>query len=480
MQNPTLSQEDLITIYKTMQANDGITDVAALTGGGALSRQFLDATLASIVAQASDLKFYKQMPKRSVNQTLLEYTRRENRNDNFFDSGWLNQVADPSFGDVALKRMVEQMTYLSRAFSFSRVATQIQGIADPEVEQTNNALVRTMIDLTRFVFHGDKAINPNEPNGFVQKILALNSTKHVYDCRNMIPSAQVLKEKSAMLAQDYFATPNQMWMPIGTKNLIDNIYTASGQVMAWQNNQANPNSVALSNIVPFVLANEAKEGKIIFETERYIDLSKQTVPMIPNPAGNGTMIEGATGPTAPDMPSIAVAVIAPPVAGSLWQAGDAGAYSYRVAALNQFASVACPASAPQTVAAGGALQITITPALTGYAADAFALFRETAPGNGDFKLFKRIPKTLAPTTVYIDLNEDIPGTGIAILGDFNATSTTDESRTYILSELLPPLKTLFPEGIGGLRIRTGMVEHYCVPQIFTPERFVLFKNIPVR
>ena len=49
MQNPTLSQEDLITIYKTMQANDGITDVAALTGGGALSRQFLDATLASIV-----------------------------------------------------------------------------------------------------------------------------------------------------------------------------------------------------------------------------------------------------------------------------------------------------------------------------------------------------------------------------------------------------------------------------------------------
>ena len=93
---------------------------------------------------------------------------------------------------------------------------------------------------------------------------------------------------------------------------------------------------------------------------------------------------------------------------------------------------------------------------------------------------KRIPRTPGPTTIYTDLNEDIPGTGIGVMGDFNATSTTDESRTYILSELLPPLKTLFPEGVNGLRTRTGMVEHYCVPQIFTPERFILLKNLPVK
>jgi hypothetical protein len=282
----------------------------------------------------------------------------------------------------------------------------------------------------------------------------------------------------AYLAQTFYAVPNQFWMPIPTKNLFDNYYFQTGQTTVFQNATQNPKNVMLSNIVPGFLASEALNGMVNFETERFMDTSGVGVPKIPNPADPTQLIEGQYA-SAPQPPAITVAAVAPSVPGSLWAAGDAGTYAYRVAALNGQASIAC-APASDAVLANGAITITITPAIGGNNADSFAIFRETAPGNGDFKLMKRIPRTVGPTTVYTDLNDDIPGTGIGVMGDFNATSTTDESRTYILSELLPPLKTLFPEGVNGLRTRTGMVEHYVVPQIFTPERFILLKNLPVK
>ena len=477
--NPSLSQDDIIAIYKTLSANDGVTDVALLNQGGALSKQFLDTTMASLVAEPQHFRFLKQMPKRKVTQTLLEFTRRESLGENFFDNSFVSQSADPSFGDVVLKRLVEQMTYISRAFSFSRVSQQIQGIADPELEQTNMALKRIMIDLTRFMFHGDKSVNAYECDGFVKKITALNKPENVIDCRGQLPSAQLLKEKVAYLAQTFYAVPNQFWMPIPTKNLFDNYYFQTGQTTVFQNATQNPKNVMLSNIVPGFLASEALNGMVNFETERFMDTSGVGVPKIPNPADPTQLIEGQYA-SAPQPPTIAVAAVAPSVPGSLWAAGDAGTYAYRVAALNGQASIASNPPASDAVLANGAITITITPAIGGNNADSFAIFRETAPGNGDFKLMKRIPRTVGPTTVYTDINEDLPGTGIGVMGDFNATSTTDESRTYILSELLPPLKTLFPEGVNGLRTRTGMVEHYVVPQIFTPERFILLKNLPVK
>jgi hypothetical protein len=56
-----------------------------------------------------------------------------------------------------------------------------------------------------------------------------------------------------------------------------------------------------------------------------------------------------------------------------------------------------------------------------------------------------------------------------------------EDRTFVLSELLAPMKTLFEPGIGaGLRQQAGMVEYYVVPQILTPQKFVVFKNVPVK
>ncbi len=55
---------------------------------------------------------------------------------------------------------------------------------------------------------------------------------------------------------------------------------------------------------------------------------------------------------------------------------------------------------------------------------------------------------LGAVTIVQDLNEDLPGTTIMVMGDFNAKSSSDETRTLILSELLPYTKTLFPYGAG--------------------------------
>jgi len=76
--------EEIRQIRKALEANSNptTTDIAALTQGGALSRQWLDGEMVAIVSTNEDFRFLKSMPTRSVDQTLAEFTKQSSHGTN--------------------------------------------------------------------------------------------------------------------------------------------------------------------------------------------------------------------------------------------------------------------------------------------------------------------------------------------------------------------------------------------------------------
>ena len=488
MYRNTLDQstiEEIRVIRKVLEVNSNpaVTDIAALTSGGALSRQFLDGEMVSIVESDVNFRFLKETPTRSVDQTLAEYTKNLSHGaGRHYGSSFIGQSDNPKLADAQLKRFYDEMCYLSEGGVFSKASTLVKNIQDPEIVQTNAATMRLMRNLAISMWHGNKDTNMFEFNGFKTKIESENP-EFVFDCRGNLPTVDVISDFAARISTKWFGTANKIWVSPGTRNLINNTYQSSGNVMVWQNNSQNPGNINLGNIVKAYQVSEAYNGELLICSDIWTSRADMDVPKIPSPTNPQLEIEGATGPDAPHAPTFTVSPL-PVTSNSLFDSAYAGNTKYRVAAMAKGeSSIAAPASSGTNIIVGGGATITITPAVTGTPAEAFRLYRETKPGSGIFRWFKDIKNNapLTPTTIYNDLNADIPGTSIGVMGDFNTVSNSDINRTYILSELMPLLKTTYPYGVGGTTVKQQLLalDYFCVLQIFAIEKFVLFKNMPV-
>jgi len=89
---------------------------------------------------------------------------------------------------------------------------------------------------------------------------------------------------------------------------------------------------------------------------------------------------------------------------------------------------------------------------------------------------KRIAATAGGVTTYADLNDDLPGTSVAYLGDFNSRGSDGPLRTIRFKELLPVHKTRY--AIVGPYF-WGAVNHYLTLICYAPQKFLKLKNIGV-
>jgi hypothetical protein len=472
--------QDLRNIRKALEANDGATtDITDLQDGAAFGQQFLDKTAVSIVSQDQHFKFLKQAPKRDVDQVIAEYNIYKNHgsSDVFRNSPFVEQSEDPRFDDVVFQRLYDAMCYLAVGFRVNKVITKVRNTQDPELTNANGALKRLLESLSFKIWYGNKSLNINEPDGFVKKISDVSSD-HVIDMRGVLPDIGLIADKAAMISVNYFGTVNQMWMSNGTRNLFNQVYHQSGAVTVWQNSGQNPGNIQYGNLINEVLASEALNGKISLMAERWLDRSQIGVSKVID-RNTGLLVESASGLQAPDLPAFVLA--SAPFPNSKFDASWADDYEYRVSAVRNGQESIAAALQTVTVADGDAVTITITPAVAGEYATSFRIYRKDPDTNTHLFIKEILRDTVNPTTTYVDFNENIPGTSDMVMGDFNSTSLSGEDRTFVLSELLPPMKTLFEPGIGaGLRQQAGMVEYYVVPQILTPQKFVVFKNVPVK
>jgi hypothetical protein len=476
----TGSFEEILSIRKAFEANTangGASPFVSGESGAVLSRQFLDATFIAMVSTDASFRWMKSVPKRDVTQVLAEYNLYQSHGGGWWHSSSVGQSQEPRFKDAILKRMYDEVAYYREGFQFNKVIEQIQNVQDPEIVQGNSALRRMTEDMSRKHFFGNRSHNPYEHNGFFSKLM--NDNDLMSDARGKLPESGEIKAQTARIQSREFGLANKAWMHTQTKILYDQNFETLGKQFVWQNQSQNPGAVSMGNIIDGILDGSSYGNKLLFETDLWIDRHNWSIPRIYNEA-TSTFVEGKTGEGAPETPAVALNVLAGPVPGSKFVPTDAGAYKYRVLAGNFFDYSVATAEDSVNIPSGGAVEITITPAVSGNRAEEFVIFRSTEAGSNVIRYMDKVKRANSGNTVYIDKNDWIPGTTIMIVGDFNSRSTSDETRTFVMSELLPPFKTLFPYGSGGKFVmRHGIVEAYNILQIFNERKFHVWKNIPV-
>lgn len=492
MQATFHSVQQIKEFKKAFQSNaGGETDILSLTDGQALSMVSLEETMVQMVQSQEAYKFLNKMERRPVRNVVSIYNVLSGYGDNGEDS-FVDDIENAQIKDVEIDRERAVVSFLAEGYKVAKGLQEEETVEDPEQVQRMGATMRILNTLAHSNWYGDKTIKKKGYNGFI-KTTEANGT--IYDCEGKFPSISLFKEIATEVqinsgtGKIIGGIADSAWMPLAVKNALDNFYIENGDFLLAPPG-TNPNTNIGYNI-PALNGAPLKNGVLKFETDLTMNRYAQGVPLVRNPAwaSNRSLpkyVEGKTHTESPDTPAITAVNTGVAVAGSKWNAADildktntAAQVGYRVVAGNDKGrSIAsAPVLSTGVLVAGEAVDITITPAVTGQAATYFEIYRETYPGSGNYKYVTSVENTGSPT-VYQDLNAWRPGTDCIVIGQFDSIPNSMQ-RTYAMYELLPLVNTKFPQTVANMRGISGMVEFYGGLIINAPLKFYTLKNIPV-
>lgn len=464
------SLQETNELVKAIQASEGITDIAALTGGGALQVQSLETQLAMLTFQEKHIKFYKDIGVSKAFSTLEEYSVQDGYGH---EGGFVGQLENPEEADPNFRREFAVVKYIRTLWKVADVLQYAKTISDAEVLAVQSAMMRALRQTEQTLFFGDSDMIPESFDGIVKTIKSKATSQHIFDLRGANINEYQLKQ-GAQLIGDNYGTPTHMYVSHGVQTTIDNILDYSKQRINQEQVSLGSGLIALGHTVTQM---RSAFGTFNFVPDIFINPEAQGVPMIKDPANPGLYIEGPTSAKSPATPTFTLTVNAPIVAGSKWKAtGDGGAiagtYNYRVVAINRYGKSQAAAAQSDTVAASGSITIDITSGGGSYAPTAYEIYRETTPGSGKIYYLTTVKVSGSPTN-YEDKNDDLSGTSVSLLVD---NTSAGELRTMTLSQLAPMHKVEYAKIAP---YRWGTVNFYVVPKWYTPLRYILFKNVGV-
>lgn len=473
-----ISEAGIMEMLKALEANEGVTDVAQLAGASALQPQSLEQSVVSLLFDESYFKVLNRVNKNKTYSTLHEYTKRTSFGQ-YNRGGVVGQMENPRQGDPAFKRDTVNVKFQRELWSISSVLAASKTITDSEVEAKDASLMRLMETSEYLYFFGDDAVIPEEPKGLDATIeSAPNKKDLIIDLRGEKLSEATLKEACKRIA-DKTGLANDMYLSYNVQNQIDQmIAPASAGVTGGQRMVQNNGNLIfdLGYLIPGFKATFALNGRVTFIPDFFLKPEDEGVPTIVNQAGS--LVEGATSDMAPAKPTI-VSATPGANASSLFVAPYLGATKYRVAGQNRFGKSMASTEVSATVAAGQGVTLIIQETGQTNFADGYVIYRETKPGNGIFRKVKRIARDATNVnlqTTWVDLNEDIPGTSIAYIGDFNSRGANTPLRTTAITELMPVHSTRYSL-IGPYF--WGAVNYYWTPTFYAIQKFIKIKNINV-
>lgn len=457
------SPDETQLLLKALQANEGTTDIATLTGGSALQVQSLEKTLANLTFAEEDMAFWQNIPKEKAFSTLEEYSFQEAYGS---EGSFVGQLENAEEDDPEYSRAFAVMKYLRQIWRVGDVLKSTQTISDAEMLSVQGAIMRLLRDANKNLYFGDSSIVSQQFDGIIKTITDNTTTDHIIDMAGADITEAKLRD-GAQLIQDNFGKVTKCYVSLGGQTSIDNILLNASAQRYIQGQTPSELGAPISGM-------RTSFGNFIFKSDRFLNIEGQGVPVV---RSGSSLIEGATSKKAPATPSFTLTANTT-VTGSLFAStgrGGAinGAYNYRVVAINNFGKSAAAAQQSATVAVGGSVSITITAGSNGNPTYGYEIYRETTPGSGVMRYMTKIKIGTGATTVATDLNADLPGTGVMIMVD---DSSTGAQRSMVLSQLLPLHRTRYAK-IGPYE--WGAVNYYVVPKWYAPKRYVLIKNVKI-
>ena len=464
-----VSAEVVEELKKALTASNYTTDVASLTGGGALGQQSLDTAMKTVIQEEEHFVLFKKLAQTSATNIVDEYTRQTGIGG--FLGGSTNSqmgVVRAAQGDYA--REVGMVKFLMTMRQVGYVLNLGKNIAEPMAVEERNGALQLLTDAEYLLFNGNSAASPTQFDGiFAQidkEVTAGNmDPNHVIDMQGTPLNSVSPFTKLQSSIQDYgnWGRITETFLPTSVQTDLN---LGLDPAFRW----SPDGSQGKQEIGTHVAGIRLTEG--VLKTNIDTFLHHGDFPM--------------AKPFELTWPAIATANAAfIPVsvtcdantsdASSTFNAARAGNYYYAVASVGATGEglTAVVKSSQTAIANGKKCVLTITRSSaateTGY-----AIYRSRQDGTNataDFRLVK-IVACGGATTTFTDRNLDIPGTVQVPCLNMNAASDAIGWRQF-----QPMTKIPLPFGIGGMPVMSWFQFLFGYLRVTKPKHHGYIKNI---
>ena len=386
------SEEMLI---KALSAGYG-TNAADFTGGRALQPEDCETTLVNVMREDhDDFKLMNTLKKTPVKSTVHQANLRLDVGDE--DSGFVAEGGIAPDNSQDIRRITRDMKYIQKRGEVTEQAI-VADTFEPAFEAEKIACtLSTLRTAEKYCFHGDSAVVPKQFDGLIAQIKNAPAAKrNVYDLRGRSIGAEGegIFTRMAEHIADQGGAANKVFYPL---ILGDDIQALCRDRLRF--GTEDERMAAVFKTYPTLygslsIAQDAGPDKM-FKPKGVI-----------KPGG----IIGKAG-SIPNKPATVTAVAAADASGeSKFVAADAGNLTYMVHSINEYGiSEGTGPAAAVAVAAGNKVTITITPTATN-PGTGFIICRSVKGGATVMEMVRIGRDEKNETTVYIDLNDDLPGT----------------------------------------------------------------------
>ena len=457
----TGSQAQVNELNKALTAGFA-SDPASQSGGGALRVESLDATLKIVSFMMRNIVFYNDIPKSKAYNTVEEYnllSKYGGRGGFFITEGALPRTEDSTY-----QRKVQFVKFMGTTREISHPMLLVRPAHGNVVAlETKNGAMWMLERMEESLFNGNDSIISQSFQGLRQQLEEGYSDpntagdgrpavadNHILDLRDKPLTEAVFAEASRIIQDDYYY-PTHCFLNYENHEDFNKIFFSKGRYQI---------PVGAENTVGFNTENVRTAGGLIKLRPDVFLRSDQIPPVVAN---------NDAAPTAPVSAAVAVQAIS---TSRGFKALEFGTYDYIVTAISKSGESAGVVGTASAVVTGGSEEVAITITRGAVAGNdlttGYKIYRseKDAGAASVHKLIKTIASAGA-VTVFLDGNENLPGRGVAYIGQL------DES-VMSLRELSPMLK--FPLATVASSIR-WMQLYYNTPIVFRPRAWVIVKNI---
>lgn len=462
------SLEALGDLRKALEASNYQTDVATLTGGGALGVQSLDTAMKTTIQENDHFTLFNRLASTNATNIVDEYSRQTNVGG-FLGGSFNSQMGVVRSAQGEYSREVGMVKFLMTLRQVGYVLTVGKNIAEPVALEERNGALQLLTDANYSLYHGNADACPVQFDGIFSQIEKEVAAGRMSGDNIVDLDGQRLDSVDPFSAINTAASRYGSWGKSTDVFLPNSVQTDLNRYLdpSYRWTPAGNNTPVIGGHVEGI---RLTSGTLKTNMDTFIQDEEN--PMVyPFEVNNSALAVK----NAAFKPASVTADASANDTASKFSATRAGNYFYAVAAIGPSGEglTEVVKTAQVAVAAGKKVALTITQSAAG-TESGYAIYRSRQNGTNatnDLRLVKVIKKAGA-TTVFNDVNRDIPGTVSVPVLNLGQGADAIGWRQF-----QPMTKIPLPFGIGGVPQYSWFQFLFGYLRITKPKHHGFIKNI---
>ena len=462
--------DSLGDLSKALQASNYQTDVATLEGGGALGVQSLDTAMKTTVQENEHFTLFNRLQQTKATNIVDEYSRQTNVGG-FLGGSTNSQMGVVRSAQGEYSREVGLVKFLMTLRQVGYVLNIGKNIAEPTAVEERNGALQLLTDANYLLYHGNADACPTQYDGIfniIDKEIAGGkmTDEAVVDLRGKpLDSVEAMsKINTAVSGYGSWGRSTDIFLPNSVQNDLN-----MGLDPAFRWLPQGSNTPMIGGHVEGV---RLQHGVLKTNADTFIHDEQN--PMVKPFETHSPEI--ATKNAAIKPAGVAADATAD-ATDSYFEGKHAGNYFYAVAAIGAGGEGHSEVVKTEQVAVAGGKKVVLTITRSAAATESgYAIYRSRQNGSNethDFRLVKVIARNGGTnTTVFTDLNRDIPGTVSVPLLNLSAGADAIGWRQF-----QPMVKIPLPFGIGGMPVISWFQFLFGYLRVTKPKHHGYIKNI---